>query len=163
MQQRAILGVAAGVTVLTVVVLLVSNGSATLRGGPRALVVPGGGVGADGTPPMHVSARLDAAAKLWSDEEKRGMGSQTFIVLLSAGTPHKPPPRDPKGFPVLEATAGARYLIGVRGVPPSAIREELVSLDTIGNAVMARLLILDPLGCRTATVITSAFHMPRVE
>lgn len=83
-----------------------------------------------------------------------------FIIALSAGTPHRPPPLD-GGFPLFESSAGARYLIA-SGVPAEQILVEASSYDTIGNAFFARTIHTDPAGLRNLAVVTSAFHMARV-
>ena len=117
------------------------------------VIIPGGGLGETHEPAAWVAARLDAA--LMHD-------SQTdFYLVLSRGTTHKPPPLE-AGFPVDEAAASARYLVA-RGVAPSRVLLESWSLDTIGNAVFARLMHADLRNWRRLHVITSAFHLPRTE
>lgn len=116
-----------------------------------AILVPGGGVREGGLLPQWVVARLDRAAELHQGEP---------IVTLSAGTPHRPPPSDERGFPIFESAAAARYLIG-RGVPAASIFTESASWDTIGNAYFARVMHCEPAGWRRLAVITSGFHMPR--
>ena len=59
-----------------------------------------------------------------------GMGP--CIITLSAGTPHVPPPKDARDFPLYEASEGARYLLA-SGVSPENVLEEKLSLDTLGN------------------------------
>ena len=70
-------------------------------------IVPGGGQLHDGTEPPHMRARLDAARRRWA----AAASPKPLIVCLSAGTPHKPNPRDARGFDAKEATASARYLL----------------------------------------------------
>lgn len=115
-----------------------------------AVLVPGGGVRAGGELPLWVQRRLDRAAEL----------DAPYIVTLSAGTPHRPPPLDDRGSPIFESHAGARYLIE-RGVPSERIVAETTSYDTIGNAYFARTIHSDPAGWQKLAVVTSAFHMPR--
>ena len=81
-------------------------------------------------------------------------------MTLSRGTPHRAPPRTRAGQPLSEAAAGAAYL--VRGGAPAAdvLLEEL-SLDTLGNALFARLLHAEPRNWRRLHIVTSSFHMPR--
>ncbi|MEM9121473.1 MAG: YdcF family protein [Cyanobacteria bacterium P01_F01_bin.56] len=85
-----------------------------------------------------------------------------FLIPLSAGTTHKPPPLDVNGFPILEFVAAARYLQH-RGIEGSRILPETVSLDTIGNAYFVRLQHIEPLQLQRLHVITSAFHLPRTQ
>eukprot|EP00039_Didymoeca_costata_P014211 m.227046 g.227046 ORF g.227046 m.227046 type:complete len:69 (+) comp15970_c0_seq4:88-294(+) len=49
-----------------------------------AVIVPGGGLTKDGQPNSFVEARLDSAAQF--------KGKCKYFILLSRGTPHKPPP-----------------------------------------------------------------------
>lgn len=115
--------------------------------------MPGGGLLPDGSLPLWVQNRFDFAIQ-------RANGSS--ILALSAGTPHKAPPLDKGGRPVLEALAGARYLVSC-GYPPEKILTETASWDTIGDAYFARTIHTDPAYLRRIHVITSAFHMPRTE
>lgn len=103
--------------------------------------------------PAWVKPRLDRALE-------RADGA--WLMPLSAGTPHRPPPLDARGFPILEARAEAEYLVA-RGADPRRILMEAASYDTIGNAYFARVIHAIPLGFRRALVITSEFHMPRTE
>jgi len=118
-----------------------------------AVLIPGGGVREGGELPPWVKPRLDRAIQ-------RAAGA--WLVPLSAGTPHRPPPLDPRGFPILEARAEAAYLIA-RGADPRRILVEEASYDTIGNTYFSRVIHAIPRGFRRALVITSEFHMPRTE
>jgi hypothetical protein len=118
-----------------------------------AILIPGGGVRAGGELPPWVANRLDRAV------ERRGEAS---LIVLSAGTTHRPPPLDEYGYPLFEATAGARYLLS-RGVPQQRILEETASYDTIGNAYFSLVIHVVPRNFRQLLVITSAFHMPRTQ
>jgi hypothetical protein len=118
-----------------------------------AILVPGGGVRAGGRLPPWVERRLDRAVALHAG---------AHILTLSAGTVHRPPPLDARGFPVLESVAAARYLVA-RGVPPALVLAETCSLDTVGNAYFSRAIHVDPAGFRDLLVVTSAFHLPRAE
>lgn len=109
---------------------------------------------ADGTVPPWVVARLDAAIL--------AAGEDTPIVALSAGTPHKPPPRDSQGFPIFESVAAANYLIS-RGVKASRVYVETASYDTVGNAWFARMIHTGPRGWRRLLAVNSEFHMERTE
>jgi len=118
-----------------------------------AILIPGGGVRAGGELPPWVTRRLDRALE-------RADGA--WLIALSAGTPHRPPPLDPSGFPILEARAAADYL-AARVADPHRILIEAASYDTIGNAYFSRVFHAIPRGFRSALVITSEFHLPRTE
>jgi hypothetical protein len=121
--------------------------------GYDAVIIPGGGVRPGGELPEWVKPRLDRALELAGD---------AWLVPLSAGTPHRPPPLDARGFPILEARAGAEYLIA-RGANPRRILMEAASYDTVGNAYFSRVIHAIPRGFRSVLVVTSEFHMPRTE
>ena len=126
---------------------------------PDAIVVPGGGQAeayAGPTPP-HMVARLALAAKLYHAAQ----APKPRIICLSGGTPHKPNPRDARGFDSKESTASARYLISEHDVPPADVLEEAFSLDTIGNAYFLRVWHTDVAGYRSLLVVNNAFHLPR--
>ncbi len=118
-----------------------------------AVIVPGGGVRADGTIPAWVENRFDIA------QERCGGAA---ILCLSSGTVHKPPPLDRTGRPVLEAEAGARYLLA-HGIPAARIYTETASLDTIGNAFFARAMHTDVRRWLRLLIVNSDFHMPRTQ
>ena len=117
------------------------------------VLIPGGGLREDGRLPPWVENRLDKAL-----EVARG----ARIITLSAGTPHKPPPLDSTGNPILESVAEATYLRD-RGYPSELLLIENASYDTIGNAYFARVMHVEPAGFRRLCVITSQFHLPRTE
>jgi uncharacterized SAM-binding protein YcdF (DUF218 family) len=129
-----------------------AGGSTTARR-YDAVVVPGGGLDADGKPAPWVAARLDAALKHDADT--------AFYLVLSRGTTHKPPPLDAEGYPVDEAAASAVYL-QERGIAAERVLLESWSLDTIGNAAFTRLMHADLKNWKQMLVVTSAFHAPRV-
>jgi len=116
-----------------------------------AILVPGGGVREGGRLPSWVMRRLDRARELAGD---------AYIVTLSAGTPHRPPPPGARGFPIFEAAAGARYLLDA-GFPAERLLIESASWDTIGNAYFSRVVHAEPRGFRRLAVITSDFHLAR--
>lgn len=118
-----------------------------------AILIPGGGVTAEGAPTPWVLARLERARELLGD---------AIAITLSAGTVHKPAPLDGRGFPILESVAGANYL-RQRGVPADQVMVETCSLDTIGNAYFSRMIHAEPRKLRRILVITSQFHLPRTE
>lgn len=116
-----------------------------------AILVPGGGVRPGGELPTWVRRRLDLAVQL---------SGGAYIIALSAGTVHRPPPLDNHGFPIFESVAEAQYLIRA-GVPPNRVLTETCSYDTIGNAFFSRVLHADPMELRRVLVITSDYHLPR--
>jgi uncharacterized SAM-binding protein YcdF (DUF218 family) len=118
-----------------------------------AILIPGGGVREGGVIPSWVQRRFDRAICIQKGE---------YLVALSAGTTHRPPPSDNNGFPIFESVAGARYLMDA-GIPPEQILTETQSYDTIGNAFFSRVVHADPLGLRRLLIITSEFHLPRTE
>jgi hypothetical protein len=118
-----------------------------------AVIVPGGGLRQGGALPAWVENRLDKALHV---------SPGSHIITLSAGTPHKPPPLDQAGNPILECAVEAAWLRD-RGYPPTLLLMENASYDTIGNAYFARVMHVDPAGFRRLCIITSEFHMPRTE
>lgn len=118
-----------------------------------AVVIPGGGVRDGGVLPPWVAQRFDRAI------ERAG---NALFLALSAGTPYRRPPLDSRGLPISEARAGAAYLIG-RGIDPRRILLEESSYDTLGNAYFSRVVHAAPRGFARMLVITSSFHLPRVE
>lgn len=69
------------------------------------------------------------------------------IVLLGAGTPHKPPVLDDGGWVVHESTAYAAYLMR-RGVPAAHLLKEACSYDTVGNGYFSLMIHALPAGWR---------------
>jgi hypothetical protein len=118
------------------------------------ILIPGGGLLEDGSLPAWTRSRLDLALELQHETN--------WIATLSGGTVHKPPPHDASDFPVFESKAAADYLIRC-GTNPSMILHETCSYDTIGNAYFSRLLFAEPLSWKTLLVITSDFHLARVQ
>ena len=118
-----------------------------------AILIPGGGLTADGQVPPWVQARLDRAIQRHRGEP---------ILVLSAGTTHKPPPLDKDGFPIFETRAAAAYLQG-KGIHPDLLFTETSSYDTIGNAYFAHVVHTGPRGWRRLLVITSDFHAARTQ
>ena len=118
-----------------------------------AILIPGGGVCDNGELPLWTQRRLK-----WAIERRQG----AYIVTLSAGTTHKPPPLDVEGYPIFESVAAANYLIK-KGVSPDKILVETSSYDTIGNVFFSRMIHVEPLKIKRLLVITSEFHMPRTK
>jgi len=121
--------------------------------GYDAILIPGGGVREKGELPLWTQRRLDQALKLRRDE---------YVITLSAGTIHRPPPLDDAGFPILESIAAAHYLI-TRGLDPKKVLTETSSYDTIGNAYFSRVVHVAPRRFHRLLIVTSEFHMARTE
>jgi hypothetical protein len=119
-----------------------------------SILIPGGGLLNDGSLPPWTIARLEHALTL-KDE-------CLWIILLSGGTVHKPPPINPSGFPFFESHEMAKYLISA-GISSDRLLSEISSYDTIGNAYFARMLFTDPLALKKLLIVTSAFHTPRTK
>lgn len=120
-----------------------------------AIVVPGGGITTEGGVTPWVRGRLDLAAELFD------RSPEARIILLSRGTPHKPPPLDDDRRPIDEAFVSAEYL-RARGVPPDRLLQDSWSMDTIGNALFLRLMHLEPRRLARVAIITNEFHSGRV-
>jgi hypothetical protein len=118
-----------------------------------AILIPGGGVQADGSLPPWMVARLDAA--ITTDHNG-------CFITLSAGTVHKPPPLDAEGFPIFESVAATNYLIA-QGIPKNNILVETCSYDTIGNAYFSYVIHVLPRRLKRLLVITSEFHLARTQ
>src|SRR6202050_2665668 len=117
-----------------------------------AVLIPGGGLTDSGELPPYVTARLDRALA----------HAAAYFIPLSAGTPHRPPPLNARGYPVYEALPAARYL-RAHGIPERRIPPETFSYHPIGNAFCTRVVHAEPRGLRRLHVVTSGFHMPRTE
>lgn len=118
------------------------------------IFIPGGGLQTDGSLPPWTLARLERAQALISQTR--------WIVFLSGGTVHKPPPLNENGFPIFESRTAADYLVQ-QGVDPAQLLTEISSYDTIGNAYFSRLLFAEPTKMQHLLVITSEFHLPRTQ
>lgn len=118
-----------------------------------AILVPGGGIKEKYQLPPWVQSRFDRALEIHQNQ---------YIIALSAGTTHKPPPLDNDGFPIFESVVGANYLIK-KGVDPQFILCETASYDTIGNAYFSRVFHVDPRAFKHLLIITSASHIPRTK
>jgi len=119
-----------------------------------AIIVAAGGQTPQG-PPAHVMARLAKAAEMYHDAAVKPL-----VITTAWGTPHKPCPHDKAGFETHESADNAKVLIA-KGVQPDDIREESVSLETVGNALHTRLLHCDVLQLKRLAVINNDWHMPR--
>ena len=118
-----------------------------------ATLILGNGIREGGVLPSWVRRHLDRAVQLYRGE---------YVIPTSAGTTHRPPPLDERGFPIFEAVAAARYLMD-HGIPGERILPETSSYDTIGNAYFSRVIHVEPRQFRRLLVIASDFHVPRSE
>lgn len=118
------------------------------------IVIPGGGLLEDGSLPEWTRARLEKALAIQQKTE--------WIITLSGGTVHKPPPISQEGYPIFESRKAAEFLIS-SGLDPNRILTEISSYDTIGNAYFCRILFTDPMSLARCHIITSDFHMARTE
>ena len=118
-----------------------------------AILILGNGLREGGVLPSWVRRHLDRAIQLHKGE---------YVIALSAGTTHRPPPLDTSGFPIFESVAAAGYLME-RGIPPDRILAETHSYDTIGNAFFSRVIHVEPRQMRRLLVIASDFHVARAE
>jgi hypothetical protein len=87
-----------------------------------AIIVLGGGLKPDGSPPPWMESRCKVA----THEYNIARGKQTknpVIITLSGGTTWKPPPKDENGFPITEASSSAQFLILQLGVPLTDVYE----------------------------------------
>ncbi len=130
-----------------------------------AIVILGGGLKANGEVYPHTELRIAKAAQLYRELKGNNAESTPTVTLvpLSGGTPHKPPPKDSAGFPIAEATAAVKVLLEQHHIPPSDIREEPYSVDTLGNAYFLRTLHIDPGQYNLVYIITNDWHMPRTQ
>ncbi len=120
----------------------------------NSILIPGGGLLNDGSLPPWTIARLEHTLTL-KDECH-------WLILLSGGTVHKPPPLNQNGFPFFESHEMAKYLSNA-GISSDRLLSEISSYDTIGNAYFARMLFTDPLALNKLLIVTSEFHMPRTK
>ncbi len=111
-----------------------------------AVLIPGGGLTAEGQPLPWVCTRLDAAI---------AVPGNPLFVALSSGTVHKTAVN-------FESLVSAEYLMA-RGVPRERIFVDKWSHDTIGNAYFGLRMHCEPRALHNLLVITSEFHMPRTQ
>jgi len=69
-------------------------------------------------------------------------------------------PKDARGFDIHEAQMNAAWLLQ-HGVPHHMILEESTSMETVGNALFARVMHTDVLSLKHIAVINNGWHMPR--
>ena len=111
------------------------------------IIVLGGGISEKGLLPNWVLRRLDESISLFNNSISKK------ILVTGKG-------RD--GYKITEASAMCNYLIQ-SGIPNQNILLEELSEDTLQNAYYSRANYIDPLGCKSAIVITSKFHMDRTK
>jgi hypothetical protein len=87
---------------------------------------------------------------------------ESYIILSTGYTRHKPPFLDEHGFPVTECRVAASALLN-RGVERSKILLEEISSDTIGNLYFSMLLFVQPPVIEMLSTVTSRFHVARVQ
>lgn len=118
----------------------------------EAIIVLGGSFIDEFSLPVWVENRLNAAIQ----QDK----STDHYILLSRGSPHKPPVIGESGHAIDECQIMANYMIE-RNVNPQKIMTDSWSMDTIGNAYAALMMHCLPRNLRKLLIITSDFHMPR--
>lgn len=118
-----------------------------------AVLVPGGGIIDSMRPTPWVQKRLDKALEIVGDG---------LIITLSAGTTHKAPLLDERGFPIFESIVSANYLTQ-KGFDGGRVLVEHHSYDTIGNAFFARTIHTESRILQKLAVVTSDFHMVRTK
>lgn len=124
-----------------------------MNGPYDAILIPGGGLLKGGRLPVWTIRRLDKAVEVKKNE---------YIITLSAGSVHKPPPLNRSGYPLFECVQAADYL-SKKGISPQKILTEHASYDTFGNAFFARAIHTEIRKWRKLLVITSNFHLKRTQ
>jgi uncharacterized SAM-binding protein YcdF (DUF218 family) len=113
-----------------------------------AIVVLGGGLGADGTLPQVAKARVERAVEAY----RSGVAPRIIMTGRCALTAEP--------GPVTEARAMTDAAVAL-GVPEDVVLLEEVARDTLGNAYFVRELYLEPCGWHSIRVVTSDFHLSR--
>ncbi len=93
------------------------------------------------------AARLAEAVRLWKT------GPAPFIV--PCGWEYRP------DSPIKISEAMKAHAVREHGVPPSAVITETLSRDTVGDAVLSKVMLAKPLGWSSVCVVTSAYHAHR--
>lgn len=93
--------------------------------------------------------RLEKAAEVYL--EKKGEGAEARVIITGG---------DLGRLGVTEAQAGWSYLKARGRVDPADMALEEKALDTVSNAVHAKLLILAS-GSRRPAIVSSSYHIPR--
>jgi uncharacterized SAM-binding protein YcdF (DUF218 family) len=117
-----------------------------------AILVLGGALIGPLPPPRAHYTFGPAVGRLWHVVKLYEAGKAKWIVIAAGNQP------DTEGQPV-EADAIAEMLVSL-GVPPTAIRRETLSRNTMENVQNAQ-AVLTELRARRVLLVTSAHHMPR--
>lgn len=116
-----------------------------------AIIVPGRGIGPDGTLGADPLARVRKAVELYDNKEA------PKIIMSGGYSIHlKEPPR------ITEAQAMKEYAVTL-GCDSNDIIEESRSMYTLGNAYFSKKLFCEPKSWHDLLVVTSEDHLPRVE
>lgn len=126
-----------------------------------AVVVPGAGGPRDGCNPIEtlpewVSLKLDNLVKLYDKYQYNYP-----IILLSAGTVHKPGSLDVNGRNFNESTGMLLYLES-KGINPNLLYDENSSYDTIGNGYFLRTIHTDVMKWYKLLIVVNEFHYNRL-
>ena len=113
------------------------------------VVVLGCRVAAGGEVSGTFRLRLETALEAYLAHKALGLPSR---IIVTGG--------DFSSSGVTEARAGADYLRREDRVPQGDLALEEKALDTVGNAVHTKRMLLES-GCRTPTIVTSSYHLPR--
>lgn len=125
------------------------------------IIVPGAGGPRDGMNPINtlpewVSVKLDYLINLYKKYQ-----FDYPIILLSAGTIHKPGSLDINGRNSNESTGMLLYLES-RGIKPELLYDETSSYDTIGNGYFLRTIHTDVMKWSRMLIIVNEFHYKRL-
>jgi len=115
----------------------------------KCLIVLGGGLDEKQNLNHPTKLRFEKAVELHDNFD--------YVICSSKGT-YRPVGKTRN---ITEAEVGKTFLTE-QGVPDKKIIKEEESLDTFSNAYYCR-LILDRLGCKEFTIITSEFHLPKTK
>lgn len=121
----------------------------------RAILTLTNGLETSVKPTESTLLRLEKAASIYRNRD---------LIITSTGyTINKKPFLDDQGYPVLEAVISARYIRDNFDIPELDIMAESFSRDTIGNLFFSFQLFVLPLNIPDVNIVTSEFHMPRVQ
>jgi len=108
--------------------------------------------------PNYVKDRLDKCVEIFNENKQI-----PYIIVSSAGTPHRPPFVNSNNKTILECDSMVKYLCEKHNIDSSMILREYMSYDTIGNAYFTKTNFIDKLNIKKFCVITSQFHMERTQ
>lgn len=115
------------------------------------IVVLGGGISFDCKLPRLVLERLNKAIELYKHENSRVIVSGKYSFLFTSKKPN-----------CTEAQKMLEYLVE-NGVRKQDVIKEERSRDTIGNAYYLKKLIFIPKNIKSASIITSNYHIKRAK